>query len=167
MFEGTYSLIYLLAARRCFATFCCFDYSDFGFSVFFRSDAGNVVNTSSSGAEPGLSQLSPGVGVKLTAAPCCQGCRVNPRGHLNLEGQLSNPATPSSNIPSHPLHTLKRLQLRSTSRSPSGLKKVQRSLLKAWLLADASVNPEGRVAIFQIPGSICMCWWLQNWKRKA
>lgn len=92
---------------------CCF-YSDFGFSNatvanmhIFHNDAENVVNISCSAGRAGLSQLSPGVGVKLTAPPCCQGCRVNPRGHLNLEGQLSNPTMPSSNITSYPLHTLR------------------------------------------------------------
>lgn len=101
----------------------------------------------------------PGVGVKLTAPPRCQGCRVNPRGHLNLEGQLSNPTMPSSYITSYPASSfshLKRLQLRSTYTSPASLKKVHLSFLKTWLLADASINPEGRVAVLQIPAaSVC------------
>lgn len=101
----------------------------------------------------------PGVGVKLTAPPCCRGCRVNPRGRLNLEGQLSSPTTPSSYITSYPASSfshLKRLQLRSTYTSPASLKKVQLSLLKTRLLVDASINPEGRVAVLQIPAaSVC------------
>lgn len=128
----------------------------------FPINAGYVANISCSEITASMSKLPPpppGVGVKLTAPQCCQGCRVNPRGHLNLEGQLSNPTTPSSYITSYPASSfshLKRLQLRSTYTSPASLKKVQLSLLKTWLLAGASINPEGRVAVLQIPAaSVC------------
>lgn len=127
----------------------------------FHVYAEYAANISCSGTTASMSEPPPppGVGVKLTAPPRCQGCRVNPRGHLNLEGQLSNPTMPSSYITSYPASSfshLKRLQLRSTYTSPASLKKVQLRLLKTWLLADASINPEGRVAVLQIPAaSVC------------
>lgn len=126
---------------------------------FLSHYAEYVAHVSYSEITASTPELPPGVGVKLTAPPCCQGCRVNPRGHLNLEGQLSSPTMPSSCITSSPASSFShrwRLQLRTTYTS-AGLKKVQLSLLKSWLLADASINPEGRVAVLQIPASICMC----------
>lgn len=126
--------------------------------------AENVVNISCSEVRAGPSQRSPGVGVKLTAPPSLRSKSKRTfkpwRPVIQPHYAFLQYHFPSS---SH----LKRLQLRSTYTSPSGLKKVQLSLSKVRLLAEVSINPEGRVAVLQTPCSICMCWWLQNWKRKA
>lgn len=151
---------------------CCL-YSDFAFSNvpvanthIFHNDAENVVIISCSGARAAVPTL-PWCGCKADSVAVLPRLQSKSRRTFKPWRPIIQPHYAFLQYHFLSSSHLKRLQLRSTYTSPSGLKKVQLSLLKVWLLVDASINPEGRIAILQIPGSICMCWWLQNWKKKG